>query len=320
MIRLPIACPQPRPHLPRRVLAALQAIALACALAGCGGNSGSGSSSMLSVVAPGAPQATGSTATDGFNRFNFRRQQAGLPPVVRNATIDAAAQGHSDYQRLNNEITHVQTPGRPGFTGAAILDRLRAAGYPLPERYAYGEVIASRSNADGAGAAEDLIGAIYHRFIVFEPMFREIGTGAATGGNGMTWFTADFMGAGMDGGIARGTVVAYPAAGQTNVPLAVNSDEEEPDPVPNQNRIGYPVSVHANLLSVVAVQSFALRPRGGADLPARLLQHETDANVPVSAAAIVPLDPLAAGTTYDVRFEGTVDGIPVSRSWSFTTQ
>jgi len=29
---------------------------------------------------------------------------------------------------------------------------------------------------------------------------------------------------------------------------------------------------------------------------------------------------LAANTTYDAQFAGTVDGVPANRSWSFTTQ
>ena len=39
-----------------------------------------------------------------------------------------------------------------------------------------------------------------------------------------------------------------------------------------------------------------------------------------SAAAIVPFDVLAARTTYDVQFAGTVDGVVVNRVWSFTTR
>jgi hypothetical protein len=39
-----------------------------------------------------------------------------------------------------------------------------------------------------------------------------------------------------------------------------------------------------------------------------------------SVAAIVPLAPLAAHTTYDVTFTGTVGGAAVTRTWSFTTK
>jgi uncharacterized protein YkwD len=295
--------------------------ALALTACGGGGSSTAPASQTTTINDPGAPQATGNTATDGFNRFNFRRQQAGLAAVTRNVTIDVAAQGHSDYQRLNNVATHVQEQGKPGFTGAQEGDRLQAAGYVLPSAgYAYGEVISSRSNTLGADAAEDLIGAIYHRFIILEPMFKEAGAGAATSTGGTTYFTTDFAAIGFDGGLARGSVAVYPVSAQTNVPTGVNSDDEEPDPVPNQNRIGYPVSVHANVTSALAVQSFTIKPRGGTEISTHLLTHGTDANTPSSAAAIVPLSVLSSATTYDVQFTGTVDGIAVNRSWSFTTQ
>jgi hypothetical protein len=65
-----------------------------------------------------------------------------------------------------------------------------------------------------------------------------------------------------------------------------------------------------------------VRPRGGAtDLATRLLVRGRDPNTTMSSvAAIVPLSPLAANTTYDVSFTGTVSGAAVSKTWSFTTK
>ena len=78
--------------------------------------------------------------------------------------------------------------------------------------------------------------------------------------------------------------------------------------------------MHANINVPVTVQSFTVRPRGGADLSTRLLSNANDTHTGRSSAAIVPLSPLAAGTTYDVTFTGTADGAAVTRSWSFTTR
>ena len=106
------------------------------------------------------------------------------------------------------------------------------------------------------------------------------------------------------------------------MPKSFDSDLEEPDPVPNQNTVGYPVSVHANLTSSLAVQSFTIHAHGSsANLTTRLLSQATDPNMAdnTSAAAIIPLTTLAAGTTYDVSFSGSIDGAPVSKTWSFTT-
>ncbi|MGO4382443.1 CAP domain-containing protein [Pseudoduganella sp. RAF53_2] len=312
----------------------LPAWLLAALLTACGGGGGSTSSGSDIGVAtpttpttptptdqPGAPAMTGDTATDGFNWFNYRRAQIGLSQLTRNSRIDAAAVGHSNYLRLNNTVVHNQTAGNPGFTGAALSDRFAAAGYTLTLPYAYGEVISAASDRSGVYHAEELIAAIYHRFVVFEPVFREMGAGAATGNNNYTYFTADLATSnGYGAGVGHGKVVNYPADGQTAVPTTFNSDNESPDPVPNQNQVGYPISVHADISAQISVTTFTVHPRGGSNMTTRLLSRATDAETPTSAAAIIPLSTLQSGTTYDVSFSGTVDSVPVSRNWSFTTK
>lgn len=297
-------------------------------LTACGGSGGDGNSSAsqpatsISALEDNAPALTGNTATDGFNWFNFRREQLGVPKVARNARIDAAAQGHSEYQKANSSITHDQIAGRPGFTGATVGDRLAEANYQFTPgaSYAYGEVISATSDTSGVSAAEDLIAAIYHRFVIFEPMFKEAGAGAATIPGGLTYFTTNFSANGLSDVLGQGSVVTYPFVNQRYVPRNFYSDNEAPDPVPNLNEVGYPISVHADINSTVTVQSFTVRPRGGSPLGVQLLTRATDTNTPASVAAIIPLNPLAAGTIYDVQFSGTVDGDAVTRTWSFTTQ
>ncbi|MGH8807219.1 MAG: CAP domain-containing protein [Noviherbaspirillum sp.] len=311
----------------RPLRSALPPLLLALMLAACGGggggsnNANSQPSTAVSAQEPNAPQAIGNTATDGFNWFNFRRQQLGVQQVLRNARVDAAAQSHSDYQKANNAITHEQIEGRPGFTGRTAGDRLAAAGYQFSPNasYAYGEVISATSDPSGFNAAEDLVAAIYHRFVIFEPMFKEAGAGAAAGG-GTTYFTTNFVANGLDSGLGSGAVVIYPFANQQRVRRNFFSDHEAPDPVPDRNEVGYPISVHANITAVLSVQSFNVRPRGGAPLESLLLTRARDPQTPLSAAAIIPLSPLAPATTYDVQFSGKVDGTDVVRSWSFTTQ
>jgi uncharacterized protein YkwD len=296
--------------------------------AGVGSNTGNGMSggspsTGFSGQDASAPVATNNIATDGLNWINYRRSQIGMPAMTHSGVIDIAAQGHSDYQRINNTVTHVQTVGKPGFTGETLADRLRAAGYTFGFPNAIGEVISKTTNNSGFYMAEELITAIYHRFVIFEPVFQEIGTGGATASDRSNYFTADFVTNGAYGnGIAAGTIVTWPVNGQTNVPPNFFSDYEEPDPVPDINEVGYPVSVHTNLTRKLVVQSFTIHAHGASsNLPTRLLAQGQDANTTTqSAAAIVPLSKLAGATTYDVSFTGTVDGTPVTRNWSFTTK
>src|SRR5450830_215987 len=307
----------------------LTALLLAGLLAACGGGGDSSPNGAVTpptpitpvTPQPGAPTASGDTATDGFAWFNYRCNQVGLSTLTRNGVIDQAALGHSNYQRLNNTVSHDQIAGNPGFTGQTLLNRLNNAGYFFTGARAYGEVISAAGERSGFYHAEELVAAIYHRFVVFEPLFREMGTGAVTNASNYTYFTTDFAANnGYGPGIGRGNLVTYPVNNQLAVPPNFLSDSESPDPVPNQNEVGYPISVHADNTSTITVTSFTVRPRGGADLPTRLLSKAVDSDTPKSAAAVIPLTRLAAGTTYDVSFSGTVDGNAVTRSWSFTTR
>jgi len=113
------------------------------------------------------------------------------------------------------------------------------------------------------------------------------------------------------------TLVTWPFNGQTQVVPNFFSNTEQPDPVPNANEVGYPISVHTNLDANVTVASFTVRPRGGSDLAVLRIAPLSD-NKP--AAAIIPLQPLRAATVYDVSFAGTVNGATITRTWSFTTR
>lgn len=323
-------------NLQNRWRTTLAGLAIAWSLAACGGGGGSssvdpGPATPTPIVIPpgptpapeaGAPASVGDVAIDGRNWINFRRSQVGIPLMTQNALVDRAAQAHSNYQKLNDVIMHEEVAGKPGFTGVDLLARLNAAGYTFARNsYAYGEVISATSSNSGAYMADELITAIYHRFVMFEPMFKEIGTGAATTAKGYTYFTSDFTANnGYGAGIGRGAVVTWPYSGQTGVTPNFFSDYEAPDPIPNANEVGYPVSVHADITATLTVRSFTIHARGGADLSVKLLEHGSDAETPVSAAAIVPLSPLRGATTYDVTFNGSADGLPVSKVWSFTTK
>jgi uncharacterized protein YkwD len=314
----------------RKMATVFTAALLAVSLAACGWDksdplfgSKDSDGSTSTPQQSGAPTATGNVATDGLNWINYRRGQIGVAAVARNALIDAAAQNHSEYQAANQVISHEEVSGKTGYTSATLGGRLQSAGYGLVAPYAYGEVIAASSDNTGFTLSEKLLTAIYHRFVMVEPVFKEAGAGSATSTVGTTYFTADFAAVnGYAMGLTAGNIVTYPFADQTGVVPNFFSDTEEPDPFPDEgvDEIGYPISVHTNISGVLTVQTFTVRPRDGSNLETRLLIHDTDANTPASAAAILPLSPLRAATVYDVSFTGSADGVAVTRNWSFTTQ
>ncbi|MDP3671847.1 MAG: CAP domain-containing protein [Telluria sp.] len=301
----------------------------ACSLIACGiGGSGGGKRSEPAPPGstlpqlPGAPVMVNNVATDGMNWINYRRRLAGMPEMARTSTVATAAQAHSDYQKSNDIVTHDEIGGKPGFTGVDLKARLTAAGYPWDNTAYAGEVISATSSNSGFYMAEELITAIYHRFVMFEPVFKEIGTGSATTKAGYTYFTANFAGKnGYGPGVGQGKIAVWPHDGQSLVPPNFFSDFETPDPISGSNEVGYPISVHADINMVVAVQAFTLRAHGaGADLPVKLLVHATDSETTASAAAIIPLSVLKAGTVYDVTFKGSAGGTAITKNWSFSTR
>lgn len=248
---------------------------------------------------------------------NFIRQSVGLASVGVNAKIGQAAQSHADYLLTNvGGPDHFQISGKPGFTGVNPGARLNAAGYAWQR---YTEVIDGGMQS-GKNAVKALIQAIYHRFGILNTAVSEVGVGIASSAT-MPIMVFDFgalpLNAATLSSAWRGT---YPIDNQTDVPVDFYSDTEAPDPVPNANRVGYPVSFHLPEGETLATTSFTLAPAGGANIATLLLVAPTDPNVPANVAAIVPLVPLSYDTNYVVAFSGTrALGQPVNASWSFRT-
>ncbi len=305
-----------------RIASALLFISLIAACSDGSDRSSTGTSAtQLAAQESMAPAANGDVADDGLAWINYRRAQAGLRTVARDARLDHAAAAHAAYQQLNNLITHDERPALRGFTGATASDRLRAAGYPLDsDARADGEVIAATAEADGFAAAEGLLGAIYHRYLMLEPRFDLAGAGTAHRAGGYDWLNVNFVATRASAGLNAGQIVVWPVPGQQSVRTRVFSDQETPDPVPGRDAVGYPTSVHASLGTLLQVNRFTLRERGGNALQVVLLNSETDRDTPASAAAIIPLVRLRAGTVHEVEFIGSVDNQPVERRWSFTTR
>ena len=289
----------------------------------CGGNEppADPDAAQLAAAERGAPSVTGNVAVDGMAWINFRRAQAGLPALQRDQRLDLAASRHAHYQQLNDLVTHVEDSRKPGFIAKTASERLRAADFPLlSTSFADGEVIAATGTSDGFASVEGLLGAIYHRYVVLEPMFNAAGTGAAHREGSFYWLTMNLVGLKGSTGIARGSIAVWPLPSQKQVRTHVFSDQETPDPMPQADEVGYPVSVHANLNAVLRVDRFTLSDPGGRAVEVRQLDAAGDRDTPPSAAAIIPLQPLRRASTYSVHFAGRVDDQAVERSWQFTTR
>ncbi len=250
-------------------------------------------------------------------QVNQTRQLVGLPPVTLNTNLDKAAQAHADYLQTNSSgVSHDETPGLAGFTGVDLGARSTAAGYTYSS---INEVI-SGGVSTGQPAVQGLVQAIYHRFGILAPEVAEVGIGLGQAIGKSPNFVIE-LGATASNAVtlASGWLGMYPVAEQTEVVRDFLSDTEIPDPILSQNRVGYPVSIHARARDTLLVSSFSLKPVGGAPMSVQLLNSPADHHVPANAAAIVPMTILDYGTQYQADFSGTLNGQPVARSWTFTT-
>jgi hypothetical protein len=212
-------------------------------------------------------------------------------------------------------MAHIQTPGKPGFTGAGAVDRIAAAG----GTYAHvGEVISFSKQADCLSV---LLNSVFHRSALLSTKMTAIGMGFVDlGPYGVCVFEPGYKVAAQTG---QGWVGFYPTDEQSGVPVGMPTGEA-PDPAPDvPNAIkGSPISIYFDT-ALKSVEVFTVTARGAStSVPTRLiLKEKFPFYMTASEAHILPAQLFSGATTYDVVFKGTLaSGRAVDRNWSFVTQ
>jgi uncharacterized protein YkwD len=262
--------------------------------------------------------------------LNHARCLAGVPALARHQALDVAASNHANYSVLNASATHTESSALAGFTASNPGERMSASGYSSfsaqrAEPYQWGEVLA-RTGPVAREAHEGLMSAIYHRLAMLSPQVAHAGLALHTTADTKEMVSVIDMAASTD--LRMGGLIAYPAAGQLHVPVAFNSDLELPDPFPAQGFVGYPISVQSDRGSVLQVSKFELRDSQQQIVPAYLRAKtanptsgvQADTQLDSSEAFLSAAAALTPSTLYTVRFEGTLDGVPVVKTWSFSTE
>jgi len=105
--------------------------------------------------------------------LNTLRAQAGLIPFKTNKALTGAATAHAKYLTRQQTNGHYEKKGYKGFTGVTPTDRTLNAGYPSKM------VMENLSvNANSASdAIDNLMSAVYHRFVFLSTDKNEIGEG-----------------------------------------------------------------------------------------------------------------------------------------------
>lgn len=335
----------PRTYRLRRVV-----LLLSLALAGCGQVTESTTSSADIIN----DTATNPPATDSYSYLNQLRTAAGMNTLNTNSVLAQAAQNHSHYLASNNVISHDESAGLPGYTGATPSQRVVYAGY---FSLTVGEGIANGKSANDA--IDNLMSAIYHRYALLDFTIDEIGFGYTSAGITTPIFVhntgnralndlcqtarnstpsfyyvnvcepnskvdADKFDAARDAIILQNpTYVLWPPANASDISPAFF--EETPDPLADYSVSGYPVSIQFNTGTTGKVVLNSIRlydvTHGHYVDKTRLLDSNTDPNGNFTPYefALFPLERLNWSTQYRVEAEYS-DSENKTITWNFTTK
>ncbi|MDM5271821.1 CAP domain-containing protein [Sulfurovum sp. zt1-1] len=292
--------------------------------------------------------------------LNTVRQNSGLIPLKENKLLNRAALSHANYLVLQQKLGHIEQYNHKGYTGKTPAERVVYFGYPSKDVM---ENIAVNTK-NGITAIDDLLAAIYHRFVFLSIDKDEIGIGRASTGKFKPIKDAYVFNLGSsklnalcqkvyvplnqviylqnvckDGKAlipqalyeenqneikSQNTkVVLHPYPGQKEVMTVFYN--EEPDPLPDYDVSGYPISVQFNdrYVSSVQLTSFRLFDDKHREIVQnRVFTYENDPQkyLKKTQFALMPLKRLEYATTYRVEFEAEVDGERYQKSWKFTTK
>jgi uncharacterized protein YkwD len=289
--------------------------------------------------------------------LNEIRETMGMNTLMPNSQLQMAAQAHADYLVRNHTASHNEIQGLPGFTGETPTERAFRAGYLSSQVL---ENLSTQTR-DAKHSVHGLLSAIYHRFAFLDVGIDEVGVGLSQDAKepennafvyvmGNSYLNAlchekSFKGYGRylyhvcrdeSFRIAQNRfeeakdankmnnpkVVVYPYDGQQEVPPAFYS--EIPDPLPDYEVSGFPVSVTFNdyFFDKVELLEFKLYKDGDKPVTSvRLLNHDTDPNDRFSQFefALFPLERLAYDTDYRAQIVYREKGRKRYLSWQFHT-
>ena len=285
----------------RRLTVVGLALLLMLSSVGLNARSAEARTSSQTDATPAAVQA------DMLQTLNDHRYAVGAPTIGADARVNAAAQNHANYSSANGYMGHYETAGLPYYTGYSARDRLIAAGWTT----SFVSEVAT-GGSSGIAGVNQLWDAPYHRLGMMHPNSVATGWGYSTVGT-RTSTVGDFV---YDFSQRPVAFVRSPAAGQSGIPTSW-SGQESPSPLPAgaSGPVGYPIMVVYSAGQTVTMRAAEVVAPGGARLPIYYAPQQFEYDYQV----VIPQQPLAAGTTYHVRFDINVNGVMTTNEWDFTT-
>lgn len=290
--------------------------------------------------------------------INRIREAMSMQQLQENKRLQIAAQAHADYLVLNDALSHYEVEGHKGFVGVNAVERAMRTGYNSSH------VIENLStkNENAHRSVNGLFSAIYHRFSFLDLGIDEIGVGIQQdkkhtaksafvynmGNSDLNRLCTQesYKGTGKYVyNICRNKahriqekafqtalnsvkqynpkIIFYPYSGQKEVPPAFY--EEVPDPLPEHEVSGFPVSIEFNdyYFEDVTLNSFKLYKETGEEVTeVQLMDSHSDPNRSFRKHqyALFPLKRLAYDTKYRVEVVYTLKGKEEKAIWRFKTE
>ncbi len=272
-----------------------------------------------SVVTPPGPaygaKCMGANANESLatDEVAIVRGKAKLPPMDCDNAAMQSSRNHSGYIGQNGwTLTHVEVQGKPGYTGAQFWDRMAYAKYGGSPYY---EVVHSVADAHEAITGKDgWINTLYHRipFVAYNTL--DYGFGAASGGGQTS--TMDF---GSGNTAPKTALTSWPADGDTAVWTTFHNAYESPNPLPNQQVAGYPISVSGGGALVIATHDITDGSNAAVDHVTMNSGNDPVKLIPAAQVYFIPKSVLSKNTKYTTHVTGTVSGAAFDVTFSFTT-
>ena len=318
-------------------------LSAAVVLAACGGGGDSAAATATGGTTQGVagsqPVAGGSAAQAAeaaalaLATVNAERERCGFGTVQRQPALDTAAAWHADYlkQRMNQGMaaTHSEDPALGGFQGVSPADRALKAGYSYA---ALGEYLSfaplGGSAEPGDALVRAMLATVYHLVGMLDGN-RDVGVSVTFADQApvpyrqaiLDWETGTPRGSRP---AEPGVLLTYPCSGSTGVQPYMFG--EVPDPFAGLGfaagpGVGQPIYLRAPAGSRITLAAATLTSAGGHAVPVQLY-HATDdpqRQLGPHQAFVIPREPLEEGGRYQAQVQGTVDGVPFSRDFVFST-
>lgn len=308
----------------------------------------------LVMTMPGSPYLVGSAEKRNFDEINRIRIGGGFGAAVYDEVMSKAAKAHDDYLatnfQLNNPIpdAHAETAGFPGFTGATPQDRCvtAAVGTDGAGKMLCGENLFGNSfpgvtleNVNAMANFGMSTGHLQNQLNVWNNRMglRVKADPAPLTGVSGTIVVGTRVGADatLPGSKANGIVGVYPFDGMTGVGVGVGCIRAlggcNPDSgLGTQMQDGQADVMQSTSILVQAsngqnpvLTSFTLRKEGATvDTPTEVHTAGTPHGPEPTLAGwsiLYSKTWLEKNTKYIVTYVATIGGVPVSKTWSFTT-